>query len=328
MIQHPYRRGFTLIELLVVIAIIAVLIALLLPAVQQARESARRSQCKNNLKQLTLAMHNYHDTHTTLPGGAFCRVETYSRCHVWMEMILPFIEQNAKYSELDFNVPTNNAANAAALNDWTLPLLMCPSDPDAGLFPNRREKDYYPADTDAAPTKSMGASYTPSGGNISLLDGTCIFADGCQGRRAGDCFKARGLSQNPVSPGMFAMGCVVYRFRDCTDGTTNTFLLGEQLPAYNSFTMYLMSHASALTTTNVPPNYHKIKTNCTKECAYAARCTAGNCHYHMAGYKSEHAGGVHVALADGSVRFLSDAIDYVTWNNLGNKADGNVIGEY
>src|SRR5690606_29045010 len=124
------RQGFTLIELLVVIAIIAVLIALLLPAVQQAREAARRSQCKNNLKQLGLAMHNYLDVHgvfpfgqiyfTTRPSGA-----TDSRVS-WFWMILPFVEQSAVYSKLDFTVPTYSSPNSS-VNTTPMPGFYCPS---------------------------------------------------------------------------------------------------------------------------------------------------------------------------------------------------------
>src|SRR6056297_1446776 len=93
--QRP-KRGFTLIELLVVIAIIAILVALLLPAVQQAREAARRSSCKNNLKQLGLAMHNYHDVHDCFPLGMVHRIN-------WRVSILPYLEQSTIFNQLDFN---------------------------------------------------------------------------------------------------------------------------------------------------------------------------------------------------------------------------------
>ena len=100
------QRGFTLIELLVVIAIIAILVALLLPAVQQAREAARRSQCKNNLKQMALASHNYHDTYTTLPSGVYESLVTSPgdarlHQHTWATSLLPFVDQGALYNTLD-----------------------------------------------------------------------------------------------------------------------------------------------------------------------------------------------------------------------------------
>ena len=132
------RRGFTLIELLVVIAIIAVLIALLLPAVQQAREAARRTQCKNNLKQLGLALHNYHDVHNRFPmecywglkaGGAYLPYH-----HTWLSGVLPYIEQTALYNSIDFKLPAWNGTVGPRPHVATqLPALLCPS--DGGLQP-------------------------------------------------------------------------------------------------------------------------------------------------------------------------------------------------
>ena len=117
------RRGFTLIELLVVIAIIAILIALLLPAVQQAREAARRTQCKNNLKQLGLALHNYHDVHRCFPFGHEGTTKSFSA----FSMLLPYLEQANVYNQIDFNVPISHANNAGPLL-IELPALRCPSD--------------------------------------------------------------------------------------------------------------------------------------------------------------------------------------------------------
>src|SRR6056297_4055498 len=125
------KRGFTLIELLVVIAIIAVLVALLLPAVQQAREAARRSSCKNNLKQLGLALHNYHDTHGMFPinwgtGYDGTTNPTSSIQFSWMTYILPYIEESALYDTINFNEalddPNNNAAASTVIDTY-----LCPS---------------------------------------------------------------------------------------------------------------------------------------------------------------------------------------------------------
>jgi len=327
------RCGFTLIELLVVIAIIAILVALLLPAVQQAREAARRSQCKNNLKQLGLAFHNYHETHGTLPGGAHCALNTTGHCHTWVEMLLPYIDQGPLYNRLDFSLPNNDLANASVLNGWSTTPLMCPSDSSAGLFSNKREPSYLP-DNDSAPSNtSLGQSYAPSGGPINYDAPTvpCLYSGAsfaCKGGYGACCRTSGSLSLAIVSPGMFSMGCVVYRFRDCKDGLSNTFLLGENLPAYNSFSMYFHSHAYSLVNTNLPPNYHKVVTECTKETCRSARCNPTSCIDKQAGFKSDHDGGVQMLLGDGSVRFINESIDYPTWNYLGDKADGQVIGQF
>ncbi|MCA9046626.1 MAG: DUF1559 domain-containing protein [Planctomycetaceae bacterium] len=140
-----FRRGFTLIELLVVIAIIAVLIALLLPAVQQAREAARRSACKNNMKQIGLGLHNYHDTHGTFPptqvfthfNGAPNSSGGIPRNHTWIAMTLPFLDQAPLYNQINFSAPMfDQGANAFQVDSLgksivatQIPVLQCPSDP-------------------------------------------------------------------------------------------------------------------------------------------------------------------------------------------------------
>src|SRR5262249_28880924 len=136
-------RGFTLVELLVVIAIIGVLVALLLPAVQAAREAARRSQCTNNLKQIALALHNYHDAHHTLPSGNTCHKNVLLHCHTWIELLFPFIEQQLTYDRLDFHYRTHEMNNPKVLDGFTDSLLICPTDPDGGLLDNARPTDLF-----------------------------------------------------------------------------------------------------------------------------------------------------------------------------------------
>lgn len=141
------KSGFTLIELLVVIAIIAILIALLLPAVQQAREAARRTQCKNNLKQLGLALHNYHDTHNRFPPTQIMvhytgpnNTNPVARNHTWMSLILPYIEQSALYNSINFSAPMHDPATkifqtlstGETIVSRQIPGLTCPSDPGFG----------------------------------------------------------------------------------------------------------------------------------------------------------------------------------------------------
>jgi len=140
------RKGFTLVELLVVIAIIGILVALLLPAIQAAREAARRTECTNKLKQLGLALHNYHDTHNTLPYSSTAAncwwgppSAWYGRAHTWNEYILPFVEQQSLYEQIDFNLNMNQTTNWNLFHQQRFPWQECPSDPNgqemnAGLW--------------------------------------------------------------------------------------------------------------------------------------------------------------------------------------------------
>ncbi|REJ83658.1 MAG: DUF1559 domain-containing protein, partial [Planctomycetota bacterium] len=191
------RRAFTLIELLVVIAIIAILIALLLPAVQQAREAARRTQCKNNLKQLALALHNYYDAHTTFPNQAGDSLYGYSA----LAQILPYLDQANLHNMMDFSQPLQvglpwaPAVNPSAADIVKRPLtvLLCPSEPGNPIY------------TDDNGAEWAGSNYLVNGGS--------------------------GLQTNycsSVNDGLFWRGSKT-RFRDITDGTTNTVCMAETL---------------------------------------------------------------------------------------------------
>ncbi|MCA9046851.1 MAG: DUF1559 domain-containing protein, partial [Planctomycetaceae bacterium] len=197
------HRGFTLIELLVVIAIIAVLIALLLPAVQQAREAARRSQCKNNLKQIGLALHNYHDTFTVFPPGYITRNINNTAMatmesgpgFAWGTMILPYIDQAPLYNHFDFNEDATDHHNAEHGSEF-LPVFACPSDPQPNKF-----------------TVTDGGGTTYELGSANYVG---IFGYGSVTMNAGQ----------PQGDGLF------YRnsrkgMRDVTDGTSNTIMVGE-----------------------------------------------------------------------------------------------------
>ena len=316
-------RAFTLIELLVVIAIIAVLIALLLPAVQQAREAARRTQCKNNLKQLGLAMHNYHDTMGGFPGASYCGVSgtsTIAHCHTWVEVLFPYFDQASLYSKINFNVANHQDVNPGLLNGWKTAALMCPSDPDSGLYPNSRESGYTPGTGD-----SLGANYVPSAGPIHM--NICPIAALTPNT---NCLSTGGAREGVAAPGMFNGGYVSYKIRDCTDGTSNTFLVGETLPLYSTFHMYFASHMH-IGTENPPPNYHRVFTACntvsfTKDQLRTTR--QGTCYASMGGYMSQHVGGLHMCMADGAVKFISENINYNTWTFLGSREDGQVVGDY
>ena len=301
------RRGFTLIELLVVIAIIAILIALLLPAVQQAREAARRSQCKNNLKQLGLAMHNYHDTHKTFPFAY--RIGTNKQRTCWFQMILPFIDQAPLYNQY-VAVPDNstnqylNRSGFVGVHDVVVPAMMCPSNP-------------------GIPGRGQGGAVDAFQGNY----GVCYSGTLTVGMESGD------------TDGMFALNYST-RFRDITDGSSNAVMASEGIVRPNvSTTRYGeiggywggCYWGSCGFTTVEPPNTTVADVNhsCKSTTMANAPCTNNTTwgqQYNFA--RSYHEGGVHALMGDGAVVFISENIDRTTWNRLGSIADGNVIGAF
>lgn len=335
-----FRRAFTLIELLVVIAIIAVLIALLLPAVQQAREAARRTQCKNNLKQLGLANHNYHDTFGQFPINRFDNTSennmggpaSGNNLDVFIGL-LPFIEQGPLYQGIDFQgVGSRNLTlypvGGKRVCDWKLPVLLCPSDSGADT----------PESTGAART-----SYAPSIGAQQLQSNSgCNLATWAGGYPAG--FDADGDGEDPFNrgnvrsdfgnqpvSGPFGRGYfspLNTRMRDLTDGTSNTILMGEIRMTCNLYSPWGWAWPESLWyATTAPINFP----TCPNDPGYGSNpCFSndgGNWNATF-GFKSEHTGGAQFLLGDGSVRFIQENIDRLTYARLGDKADGGVIGEF
>ncbi len=312
--------GFTLVELLVVIAIIGILIALLLPAVQAARESARRTQCTNHIKQITLGLHNYHSAHGTFPPGAVYEGQAYHQGHSWMALLFPFIEQGDLYDRLDFNRLPNQSPNHRVYLNLEIGSLMCPSDPDAGLLDNVRIRPQYLPGPPG--TFSQGQSYMPSSGPM-MYGGACVVGAMNPNINCIVTGPAGGGGRfDQGAPGMFAGGYNAYKIKDCIDGTSKTLLVGEQLPVYGRHMMYFHSHLNC-GSTNVPPNYWKINPRGCPKVPPGEHVIW--CFRDMAGFNSMHPGGVVMALVDGSVHFIDETIDYVTWQYLGNKDDGRVV---
>ena len=329
------NAAFTLVELLVVIAIIGVLVALLLPAVQAAREAARRSQCNNNIRQLALGLHNFHDARKKLPQGSYCFDEKscgwdkgYYGCPNWFMYLLPFIEGNSLHEALELDKRTYRGNNPQAILNKFYPGVSCPSDPFGGMLSHNRfagsgcAHGTHIAGIPTDPSSnSMGASYVPSAGPVCpgpVNDTASYPLKWADGRNSQDGVNMGFRSLG--APGMFAGGSKAYRMKDCLDGTSHTFLIGEQLPEICAHQMLFHSHA-AVGSTYFPPNYHNIQ-GIKNEANHFADPVALDAE---TGFKSEHPGGMHMGMADGSVHFIADSIDYATWVFLGARADGEVI---
>jgi prepilin-type N-terminal cleavage/methylation domain-containing protein len=349
------KSGFTLIELLVVIAIIAVLVALLLPAVQQAREAARRAQCKNNLKQLGLALHNYHDAHSKLPpfgGGAGRLKDQMQRSRLsGFAFLLPFLDQEAVYQEIlgltGDNPPYNNNL------PWTrvIPGMQCPSDT---------------GDTDP-----NNAANTRGKRNYAFCAGDSHAGNGCD--RTVDYaipMKSRGL--------FTAVSC--YSFRDATDGLSNTIAISEIVAATSTNGPGIIANTTLSATTASPAACLALYNPTTMSypggaftgepargfrwadgvgsfSAFSTAAPPNSASCYTGGSRSSycdgmydtgshHKGGVQSLMGDGSVRFISENIDagnqaailpsvssnerspYGVWGSLGTRMSNEVVGDF
>jgi len=341
------KRAFTLIELLVVIAIIAILIALLLPAVQAAREAARRTQCKNNLKQLGLALHNYESVHNTFPPNLVPGGTNYRYSHGnWgvLAYLSPFLDQTPLYGLMNLNAPTyclngstyeicdpNNKLAAAVV----LPLFLCPSDKSVSLGGGYGVAAIGPTNYVA----NLGSG----------LKTTAV------GDRHGSPYDADGV--------MYADSRV--RIADITDGTSNTAAISESLlgdgaenatgatppSAVNRVYAYLRTYQSSMTDAacaaptswnvdrkrgflwfsgeirNASYNHYYLPNDKRWDCI----TNAAGMGYTGIGWRaarSLHAGGAQVLLCDGSVRFVSENVDSTIWRSVGTRSGGEVISEF
>lgn len=330
--------GFTLIELLVVIAIIAILIALLLPAVQQAREAARRSQCKNNLKQIGLALHNYHDTFNTFPyGGLIASGVNWGAggsigtgIYNWRGLVLPYIDQAPLYNQMASGMGTQpvsvlgsgsatwaTAAQNLAAVKVKIPAYQCPSDP--GTSQNSIANGWGNMPQYVGPVASYYGSAGPTQTGATTATSDCALTSGCTiygPTGNGDHNGASGLA----SPGMFVMRGSRIQIRDFTDGTSNTLAVGEERAMADDGKVWQMGHwmeGFSLGSTIKGINSQ------TRSSAYGNVAS-----YYDKSFSSLHTGGAQFLLADGSVRFLNENLNITLFNELGTKSGGEVIGEF
>lgn len=305
-------RGFTLIELLVVIAIIAILVALLLPAVQMAREAARRSSCRNNMKNLGLAMMNYEQSHMVFPFG-FDDRET-----LWHAMILPQIEMDSIYDTLIWqesgpgNWNTAGSPNTLAAGT-PIPVFVCPSAAVNAQITN-----------ESIPNRAICSYRVCAGSNVYSDDASTIPA----GVPAG----ARSLEEVRLD-GMF-WGCSSVKLRDITDGPSNTVMIGESYvdPNYvkdgqgmDYWTMGSPQSGNWTYGGNGGTEYSEGLGSTGPVMNSRLNPTVNGVLMEMA-FGSWHVGGATFAMGDGSVRFLSENIDITTYRALGSRDAGEVTG--
>lgn len=291
------RRGFTLIELLVVIAIIAILVALLLPAVQSAREAARRAQCKNNLKQIGIALHNYHETAGAFPPG-WIGVNRATgnqdfeghNSFGWAVMLLPQLDNTPLYRKFDPNLSLVDPVNVPLLVS-VLPGFRCPSDTGSEVWD-------LPAKSNPATILATVSSsnYVGSWGTTDL-DSACSPGLPC------------------TSDGAFFLNSRI-QFRDMGDGTSNSFMVGER--RHNQDLNWNATWVGAIPGGEESP----------ARILGVADHTPNHPSLHIEDFSSWHTGGIHMLFGDGRVRFIPETIDAGIYKALATIEGGDAVGDF
>jgi len=291
------RGGFTLIELLVVIAIVGILVALLLPAVQQAREAARRTQCRNNLHQIGLALHNYHDSFGMLPPGWVGVEQSLAAPYVyghngwgWAARILPQMDQANMHHQANFSLHLVDPENHE-LRMRSLPAYRCPSDVGDLLWTIHDDQGQ-------AITELGLANYIGSFGTGELHD--------CE---------EMGPGETCLGDGAFFHNSRT-RFADLTDGASSTFLVGERktVPLIDWFSTW----------TGVIPKGAEAAVRILGTTDHVPNSPAG----HFDDFSSHHTGGAHFLFGDGAVRFISSVIDLRVYQHMATRAGNDLVTEF
>lgn len=334
------RTAFTLIELLVVIAIIAILIALLLPAVQQAREAARRTTCKNNVKQLTLALHNYHDVYLRFPPG-----QVNNRAGA------PGTSTGPENSD-----GSNGSGNVGPGSTWSLSILaqleqgpmfnnfmkIAGEKPEVIDWLGNATYVNYPVGNSQLPAFTCPSSPMP-GGELANGTGMEHLGRGNYGACFGKGTYALASTDDSAVGGMFGINSNI-SMRDLTDGTSNTLCLAELMfshtldpngidfPSKDVRGVWAYGAMGANTfSTQTQPNAAVADRvwGCRNKPLERMPCVQSNAYWTLfAASRSHHIGGVQVSMGDGGVRFVSENIDLRTWQNLGSRGGGETIGEF
>jgi prepilin-type N-terminal cleavage/methylation domain-containing protein/prepilin-type processing-associated H-X9-DG protein len=315
-IRGTRSRAFTLVELLVVITIIGILIALLLPAVQVAREAARRMQCTNNIKQVVLAFHMYHDANGVFPPGYGIMKDSYGSGGMsglewtWANRLFVYMEQQGAADAIDWTMNSGGYLQKI----WPavgakIPTLLCPSDPTIT--------------ENVAMSSGPGFGRTCYGGNFGLGCLECTIAGKSATRPSLD------ITKRVIGVLTFNKGD---RIADITDGTSNTALLGELiLGTKGSFRGMHSYDESAVVMFNYTPNSSSpdMEMNCTSSVAIEqpsnSPCTSAAKNKPLQTVRSCHSGGANVGLCDGSVHFFTDSTDLFVWQSTGTPAGSEAV---
>lgn len=332
------NRGFTLIELLVVIAIIGILVALLLPAVQQAREAARRTQCKNNLRQLGLALHNYADSHRVFPPSGAISLSTASQ-QPWSAQayILPYLESGNVYANINFSLGYHHPVNTGAYPPFgpaatRIPVLLCPAEiNDRARLKADNTPEHYPLSYalnmgryfifNPVDGTNGGGAFAPNG-RLSTAD----FRDGTSntlGLSEVRAFNPRvhdatGVAAEPTSPASVSSGYTAGGGFSATNGHTE-WVCGRAI--HGGFTTLfgpntVIPHEVGGVVYDIDVSSHREGTSLTAPT------------YGVIPSRSQHTGLVHSLLMDGSVRSISENIDLTVWRSLGTRSGREVVTEF